>query len=159
MVVNCFKREANLEYAKELDLELSDNGKRIKGGFRHFLEQTNISHIFAAGDVLHGVVHNEPAAAISGRRVANYIHSLVNKEFSQLEKLREFNFDFMPYCLFTSPEIAGVGITQSKAGLVYQKGGFAIISLNKASYLDGLSHLISDMDPNQDAGHRHRDTI
>ena len=88
MVVNCFKREADLGFLNSLNLELNEDGKRVKGGYRYFMEQTSIQNIFVAGDILHGVVHNEPAAAISGKRVAKYIHSLMQKDFDSIEKLR-----------------------------------------------------------------------
>lgn len=153
MIVNCFKREANLEFCKELNLELSENKKRIKGGFRHFIEQTNISNIFAAGDVLNGVVHNEPAAAVSGKRVANYVYSLINKNYSHLEKLRKFSFEYMPYCLFSTPEIAGIGITHTKANLNYPNGGFAILTLEKAGYIDQLHKYIQMEDVEDDNDH------
>ena len=61
--------------------------------------------------MLDGVVHNEPAAAISGKRVAQYVNGLMKKEYTKLEDLRKFNYDHMPYCLFSTPEIAGIGIT------------------------------------------------
>jgi hypothetical protein len=38
MVINCFKREANLDYLKELNVELNEDGKRVKGGFRFLME-------------------------------------------------------------------------------------------------------------------------
>lgn len=136
--MNCFKREANLDFLKPLNLELNQDGKRVKGGFRFFLEQTSLQNVFVAGDILHAVVHNEPAAAISGKRVAKYVHGLLNKDFGSIEKLRRGGFDFMPYCLFSTPEIAGVGLTETQATLSHPEGGFATITLEKPSLEDSI---------------------
>jgi pyruvate/2-oxoglutarate dehydrogenase complex dihydrolipoamide dehydrogenase (E3) component len=132
----------------------------VLGGFRNFSEQTSIQNIFAAGDILHGVVHNEPAAAMSGRRVALYIHSVLQKNLHDLVKLRSNPFEFMPYCLFSTPEIAGIGMTHSQAELSYPEGGFCVLSLKKASIVQMMfdSNFFTELGPEnsekqRDEGH------
>ena len=140
-MINCVVRKSNLEYIKNTSLEPTKRG-RLEGKGDNFLEQSkDHQHMFIAGDILAGAVHNEPAAAISGKRIAKYIHARMNGFTDQLEKLRNFDYKYMPYCLFTSPEIGGVGLTEAKASQVYKSGQVMPITLKKTAYLDKLEQM------------------
>lgn len=102
------------------------------------LEQTRHPHIFTAGDILNGAVHNEPGATTSGKRIAKYINALKNKDKPMLRKLRNFDLTYMPFCLFSTPEIGGVGITEDRAKLAYKDGEVTCIVLKKTAYLDKM---------------------
>jgi NAD(P)H dehydrogenase (quinone) len=70
--------------------------------------QTNIPHIFAAGD-LSGKLPLSSVAAMQGRQVAAYVvggHSVAH---------RHPNYDSAPSAVFTDPEIADVGLAETDA--------------------------------------------
>lgn len=140
IVINCMKRAGDLSFLEPLDLDISKRGKII-GGYNDLLEQTKYPHIFAAGDILHGAVHNEPGATGSGKRVAAFINARRNKDFKTMERLKDFDLSLMPYCLFSTPEIGGLGITEIKAEQIYKKGEVTSITLKKTGYLDKLTQM------------------
>jgi glutathione reductase (NADPH) len=139
LVVNSISRKTDLRYLDRIatKLKTSDSGK-ILGGFDGMMEKTSISNIFSAGDCLHKSPRNEPGAAIGGKRVANYIHADINNMIDKKSELAKFQFVNMPYCLFTDPEIAGFGLTQSKAELIYSEKYVKSISMKKMPYLEKL---------------------
>ena len=70
--------------------------------------QTNVPHIFAAGDVS-GKLPLSSVAAMQGRQVADYVvggHSVTH---------RHPNYDSAPSAIFTEPEIADVGLAEADA--------------------------------------------
>jgi dihydrolipoamide dehydrogenase len=70
--------------------------------------QTNIPHIFAAGD-LSGKLPLSSVAAMQGRQVADYVvggHTVAH---------RHPNYDSAPSAVFTDPEIADVGLAETDA--------------------------------------------
>ncbi|HTW07213.1 MAG TPA: FAD-dependent oxidoreductase [Acidimicrobiales bacterium] len=70
--------------------------------------QTNIGHIYAAGDVS-GKLPLSSVAAMQGRKVAEHImglHSLVH---------RHIDYDKAASAVFTEPEIADVGLAEAEA--------------------------------------------
>ena len=70
--------------------------------------QTNVGHIFAAGDVS-GKLPLSSVAAMQGRQVADYVvggHSVTH---------RHPNYDSAPSAIFTEPEIADVGLAEADA--------------------------------------------
>jgi pyruvate/2-oxoglutarate dehydrogenase complex dihydrolipoamide dehydrogenase (E3) component len=70
--------------------------------------QTNVPHIFAAGD-LSGKLPLSSVAAMQGRKVAEYVvggHSVAH---------RHPNYDSAPSAIFTEPEIADVGLAEADA--------------------------------------------
>lgn len=130
-------RKGDLSFLEPLDLDITKRGKII-GGYNDLLEQTKYPHIFAAGDILHGGVHNEPGATGSGKRVANFINARRNKDFEKMKKLKELDLTLMPFCLFSTPEIAGMGMTEDKATKLFKNGEVTCIVLKKTSYLDKI---------------------
>ena len=67
--------------------------------------KTNISNIFAIGDVTDRI-NLTPVAIDEGRKFADRNYG---------ESDRKVNYDFVPYAVFSQPEIASVGITEDKA--------------------------------------------
>jgi len=67
--------------------------------------KTNISNIFAIGDVTDRI-NLTPVAIDEGRKFAD-------RNYGKLD--RKVNYDFIPYAVFSQPEIASVGITEEKA--------------------------------------------
>ena len=70
--------------------------------------QTNVPHIFAAGDIS-GKLPLSSVAHMQGRQVADYVvggHSVTH---------RHPNYDNAPSAIFTEPEIADVGLAEADA--------------------------------------------
>ncbi|WP_413682734.1 glutathione-disulfide reductase [Prochlorococcus sp. MIT 1011] len=67
--------------------------------------KTNISNIFAIGDVTDRI-NLTPVAIDEGRKFADR---------SYRKSAQKVNYDFVPYAVFSQPEIASVGITEDKA--------------------------------------------
>jgi pyruvate/2-oxoglutarate dehydrogenase complex dihydrolipoamide dehydrogenase (E3) component len=70
--------------------------------------QTNVAHIFAAGD-LSGKLPLSSVAAMQGRKVAEYVvggHTVSH---------RHPNYESAPSAIFTEPEIADVGLAEADA--------------------------------------------
>ena len=70
--------------------------------------QTNVPHVFAAGD-LSGKLPLSSVAAMQGRKVAEYVvggHTVTH---------RHPNYDSAPSAIFTEPEIADVGLAEADA--------------------------------------------
>jgi NAD(P)H dehydrogenase (quinone) len=91
-------------------LGLESAGVETGGGYvtinRHC--QTNIPHVFAAGD-LSGKLPLSSVAAMQGRQVAAYVvhgHTVAH---------RHPNYDSAPSAIFTDPEIADVGLAEADA--------------------------------------------
>ncbi len=67
--------------------------------------KTNISNIFAIGDVTDRI-NLTPVAIDEGRKFADRNYG---------KSAQKVNYDFVPYAVFSQPEIASVGITEEKA--------------------------------------------
>jgi len=67
--------------------------------------KTNISNIFAIGDVTDRI-NLTPVAIDEGRKFADRNYG---------ESNQKVNYDFVPYAVFSQPEIASVGMTEEKA--------------------------------------------
>ncbi|MGG1576313.1 FAD-dependent oxidoreductase, partial [Fictibacillus sp. NRS-1165] len=70
--------------------------------------QTNLPHIFAAGDVTGGIQLAHVA-----------IHEGKVAAFNACGRNRQVNYKAAPRCIYTSPEIASVGLTQRQAEQQY----------------------------------------
>ena len=73
--------------------------------------KTNISNIFAIGDVTDRI-NLTPVAIDEGRKFAD-------RNYGKSD--RKVNYDFVPYAVFSQPEIASVGITEDKASSRWEK--------------------------------------
>lgn len=94
-------RQPVAEDWKKAGIELDDNGF-IKVNDKY---QTNIPHILAIGDVI-----NTPQLAhvafAEGIRAAEIVGGL---------EPVPLNYDFIPYCIYSHPEVAAVGLSEEEA--------------------------------------------
>ena len=69
---------------------------------------SNVSHIYAAGDVS-GKLPLSSVAAMQGRKIAEHLMGLHNRPH------RHLDYDKAPSAVFTEPEIADVGLAEAEA--------------------------------------------
>ncbi len=86
---------------EEIGVELGGRGEVVINEF----QQTSVDHIYAAGDV-RGEPMLETTAAKEGNIVA---------ENALKGAKRKIDYNSVPTCVFTSPQIASVGMTDAKA--------------------------------------------
>lgn len=91
-------RQPNLSAVSELDLEM--NGKHI--AVNNYLE-TSKKDYFAVGDVIGGLQLAHVASAEGLTAVENLD-----------EKKEKLNYKIMPRCIYTSPQVASVGMSESE---------------------------------------------
>jgi dihydrolipoamide dehydrogenase len=91
-------------------VEMDDNG--YIPGNRHC--QTNVAHIYSAGDVS-GRLPLSSVAAMQGRKIAEHVMGLTAR------KHRHLDYDKAAQAIFTDPEIAEVGIAEAEAFSVGRK--------------------------------------
>jgi dihydrolipoamide dehydrogenase len=70
--------------------------------------QSNIRHIYAAGDVS-GKLPLSSVAAMQGRKIAEHVMGMQTREH------RHLDYDKAPQAVFTEPEIAEVGVAEAEA--------------------------------------------
>ncbi len=70
--------------------------------------QSNLPHIYAAGDVS-GRLPLSSVAAMQGRKIADHVMGLQAREH------RHLDYDKAPQAVFTEPEIAEVGVAEAEA--------------------------------------------
>jgi len=96
--------------------------------------KTNIEHIFAIGDCINGIQLAHQASS-AGIEVANYIFG--NKS--------HIDFKTVPFCVYTKPELASVGITEEEAlkrKINYGVGKFNLYGNSKAVITGETSGLV-----------------
>lgn len=114
---------------------LLDQGKIVVN--EHFA--TTVPHIYAIGDCNAQIML---AHAASAQGVAAVEHALGHQSV--------YNGEVIPYCIYTSPEVAGVGITEEQAqarGLAYKTGVFPLMANGKSlieGCESGLVKIIAD---------------
>ena len=121
------------------NLGLDEVGVLHENGFIKINDQmqTNIEDIYAVGDC-NGQVMLAHAASAQG--VAAVEHAMEHPAF--------YNKDVVPSCVYTSPEIGAVGITEQQAkerGISYYVGNFPLMGNGKSlieGYTDGFVKLI-----------------
>jgi len=115
-----------------LDVKYTDFGIEVNDNF-----ETSISNIYAIGDVT-GILMLAHKATYDGYKVVSHI----------LGKDMEINFNQVPSVVFTLPEIATVGKTESELeGTNYQKNKFMFKTNAKAQCLnetDGFVKMLVD---------------
>jgi dihydrolipoamide dehydrogenase len=110
--------------------------------------QTNLSNIFAIGDIT-GKLMLAHTASKQGLLVADIIN---NQLKDSQQKLHWLNYEKIPACTFTNPEVASVGITEQEANTRYEKisvGKFPFSANGKAMGLGetyGLVKVVADED-------------
>ena len=101
--------------------------------------ETNVPGIYAIGDC-NGQVMLAHAASAQGVAVVEQVHGFKT----------QYRKDVVPSCVYTSPEIGAVGLTEEKAkeqGIPYYVGNFPLTGNGKAmieGYTDGFVKLIFD---------------
>ncbi|MDK2985985.1 MAG: dihydrolipoamide dehydrogenase [Clostridia bacterium] len=101
--------------------------------------KTNVDNIYAIGDVIGGILLAHLASAQGIKAVEN-----------ALGKNSYQNTDIVPACIYTNPEVAGVGLTEEEAkkqGLNYKVSKFPLKSSGKALAIgnnSGLVKILSD---------------
>ena len=99
-------REPNLDMLNIHEIELRMNGKYIEV---NDFNQTNISNIFAIGDVIDRP-NLTPVAIEQGRVFADNFYGNLK---------RSINYEYIPKAVFSNPEIATVGLTEIEANNLY----------------------------------------
>lgn len=94
--------------------------------------QSNVSHIYAAGD-LSGRLPLASVAAIQGRKVAEHVMGLHTREH------RHLDYDKAASAIFTEPEIADVGLAEAEAFALGRKIRVTKVpfALNAKAMIDG----------------------
>lgn len=127
---------ANLDFAPEkAGIRINDHRLKVN----RFLE-TNVSHIYAAGDIV---------GPYQFTHTANYQSYIATRNAFSNKKVAA-DYTVVPRCVFVSPEVASVGITEKAAkekGMTIKKG-IAPISVvgrsNTADEFDGFVKVITD---------------
>ena len=83
----------------EVGIEYSNKGIKVNN-----FQQTNITNIYAIGDVCGGIMLAHKAS-FDGRVVLNHL----------LNRAEKVNFDLIPACCFTIPEVASIGLSEEEA--------------------------------------------
>lgn len=110
-------------FDKELEIEMDGRGIKVNDNF-----ETSIPNIYAIGDVVKGMQLAHLASA-QGINVVEYMNNLQPS----------INLDIIPSCIYTSPEIASVGMTQDEAkakGIKVKVGKYPILANGKALISD-----------------------
>lgn len=116
---------------------LEECGVRLEGGrvvVDEYLE-TSVPGVFAAGDVIGGAMLAHVA----------FYEGTVAVENAVLGKRRTVDYSSVPNAIYTSPELAGVGLTESEAkqrNLELQVGTFPMIANGKALIENGGRGLV-----------------
>jgi len=114
--------------------------------------RTSAPHIYAIGDVT-GKMALAHVATAQGRVVVENL--LAQRENHPAQPM---NYDVVPACVFTHPEIATVGLTEEEAekrGLKIKVGRFPFVAIGKALALgdtEGFVKLIADADTGRVVG-------
>jgi dihydrolipoyl dehydrogenase len=102
-VLVCIGREPNLKDVKNLNLEVERGAVKTNNKM-----ETSVNGVYAAGDV-NGKMQLAHVASHEG---VIAVENMVGGD----EKI---DYNKAPYCIYTFPEVAGVGLTESKAEKQY----------------------------------------
>ncbi len=110
--------------------------------------QTNIPHIYAIGDITPGPMLAH-AASKEGIMAVEHIMGMDSK----------MDYKVIPSCVYTDPEVAGVGLTEQKAKETHdiKIGRFPLMASGKAMCIgetEGLIKIIADKDTDEILGVR-----
>ncbi len=139
VVLSAVGIEANIE-----NLGLEEVGVAVERGKvvvdEHY--QTNVEGIYAIGDII-------ATPALAHVASAEAIHCV---EYICGMNPQLIDYNTIPSCIFTSPEVASVGLTEAQAkaqGIEYSVGRFPFTASGKATAAgdrDGFVKLLFDMD-------------
>jgi pyruvate/2-oxoglutarate dehydrogenase complex dihydrolipoamide dehydrogenase (E3) component/uncharacterized membrane protein YdjX (TVP38/TMEM64 family) len=116
---------------EELEIEIAKNGTVMAN---EYLQTTNYSNIYVCGDVT-GPFQFTHTASHQAWYVA------VNALFSPFKKYK-VDYRVIPWCTFTDPEVARVGLSEQEAiekGIAYQVSRYGIDDLDRA-ITEGEAH-------------------
>ncbi|MFZ5944159.1 MAG: dihydrolipoyl dehydrogenase [Bacillota bacterium] len=131
LVLSAAGREPNLQGIDPQELGLAMDGKFIEVDEKM---QTNLSNVFAIGDLV-----KSPMLA----HVASYEGEVAMKVVCGLEA--QANYSAIPSCVYTHPELAGVGIDENQAkiqGLNYKAGKFPFSANGRALTQDAAYGMV-----------------
>ena len=137
-------RSARLE---NLGLENAGIQSTAQGILINDFCQTNVPHIYAIGDVT-GKLALAHVASAQGRRVVE--HLLAQSPGHAPITSPPLNYEAVPACVFTHPEIASVGLTEELAaqrGLAVRTARFPFAAIGKAQAsgeIEGFIKLVAD---------------
>jgi len=137
-------RKPNIE---ELGLENTGLEFDNKGIKVNKYMQTNVTGIYAVGDV----VPTPQLAHVASKEGIIAVYNIAGKK-------RAMKYNTIPYCVFTNPEIAAVGITEEQAkknGISYRTGKFPLMASGKAMVegaSDGMFKIIVDEESDEVLG-------
>jgi dihydrolipoamide dehydrogenase len=109
--------------------------------------KTNVPNIYAIGDIGGKIWLAHLASAMAFCAVDNICG-----------EHKEFNYDLIPGCIFTSPEIGTIGLSEEQCkerGIDYKVGKFPFAALGKAMAIeetDGMVKIIADSKTDQVLG-------
>ncbi|WP_425445945.1 dihydrolipoyl dehydrogenase [Dethiothermospora halolimnae] len=118
-------------------VEYDKYGIKVDDHFR-----TNIDNIYAIGDVIGGVML---------AHVASHEGIIAVEKIMGIEK--DIDHDIVPACIFVSPEIAQVGLTEEKAkekGIDYKKSKFMIGANGKALAMGETQGMVKVLSKGED---------
>lgn len=129
-VLVCTGRVANTE---GLDLQSNNIKYDHRGAIivDEFM-RTNVLHIYAAGDVTGGIMLAHAASAQAKVAIAHMLDI----------KCHPYDVDSVPYAVFTTPEVAAVGLTEAQAidrEYDISIGGFDMRALGKAHAMGDIA--------------------
>ena len=119
---------------EDIGIECNKGWIKVDGSFR-----TNVKNIYAAGDVIGGVL----LAHAASREGICAVEAMSGKD-------AVLDYNVMPSCIFTNPEIASVGLTEKKAkdkGIDVKTRKFLFTGIGKAYVMgetDGFIKLVVD---------------
>ena len=95
-------RQANIDGLglRNIGLELDPKGIKVDGRLR-----TSLNHIYAAGDVTGAYQFTHAAGYEGGVVLSNAVFRLPRKT----------NYSFLPWCTYTEPELASIGLNEKRA--------------------------------------------
>jgi dihydrolipoamide dehydrogenase len=136
-------RKPNTEAVKDLNLDIQKTGITVDEYLR-----TNIQNIYAIGDV-------------TGKSMLAHVasHQGITATKNALGQNKKMDYKVIPGCIYTSPEVASVGLTEEEARQKYKDnikiGRFPFIASGKALTLgerQGFVKIISDSKYNEILG-------
>jgi dihydrolipoamide dehydrogenase len=136
-------RKPNTEAVKDLNLDIQKTGITVDEYLR-----TNIQNIYAIGDA-------------TGKSMLAHVasHQGITAAKNALGQNKKMDYKVIPGCIYTSPEVASVGLTEEEARQKYKDnikiGRFPFIASGKALTLgerQGFVKIISDSKYNEILG-------
>ncbi len=128
VVLVAIGRKANIDslFAENFSVEMQKNAIVVNNKF-----ETSVKGIYAVGDVIAGGIQLAHAASAQG----------INAVLMMNGKKPQFDLNMVPSCIYTSPEISSVGITQEEA-----KGSEVNVKCGKFSTLSNGRSMISSQE-------------